>query len=103
MGSGTETQASKSTVPMHPALGEVLKAWHSETLVVLLIPIGMCGAIAYFGVLHISGLSQEGIGHECTRNASECPKNLTLRGVHESRVLRTAAGIRATAIFSTGH
>jgi len=31
MGSGTKTQASKSTVPMHPALAEVLKAWQSET------------------------------------------------------------------------
>jgi integrase len=31
MGSGTKTQASKSTVPMHPALSEVLKAWQAET------------------------------------------------------------------------
>jgi integrase len=31
MGSGTKTQASKSTVPMHPALAEVLKAWQAET------------------------------------------------------------------------
>jgi integrase len=31
MGSGTKTQASKSTVPMHPALAEVLKAWQTET------------------------------------------------------------------------
>lgn len=32
MGSGTKTAASKSTVPMHPALAEVLKAWQAETL-----------------------------------------------------------------------
>jgi integrase len=31
MSSGTKTQASKSTVPMHPALAEVLKAWQTET------------------------------------------------------------------------
>ena len=31
MGSGTKTKASKSTVPMHPALAEVLKAWQAET------------------------------------------------------------------------
>jgi len=31
MGTGTKTQASKSTVPMHPALAEVLKAWQAET------------------------------------------------------------------------
>jgi integrase len=31
MGSGTKTQASRSTVPMHPALAEVLKAWQVET------------------------------------------------------------------------
>ena len=31
MGSGTKTQASKSTVPMHSALAEVLKAWQAET------------------------------------------------------------------------
>jgi integrase len=31
MGSSTKTQASKSTVPMHPALAEVLKAWQGET------------------------------------------------------------------------
>ena len=31
MGSGTKTQASKSTVPMHPALAGVLKAWQAET------------------------------------------------------------------------
>jgi integrase len=31
MGSGTKTQASKSTVPMHPALAEVLKSWQAET------------------------------------------------------------------------
>ncbi len=31
MGSGAKTQASKSTVPMHPALAEVLKAWQTET------------------------------------------------------------------------
>jgi integrase len=31
MGSSTKTQASKCTVPMHPALAEVLKAWQSET------------------------------------------------------------------------
>ncbi len=31
MGAGTKTQASKSTVPMHPALAEVLKAWQAET------------------------------------------------------------------------
>jgi integrase len=31
MASGTKTQASKSTVPMHPALAEVLKAWQAET------------------------------------------------------------------------
>jgi integrase len=29
MGSGTKTQASKSAVPMHPALAEVLKAWQA--------------------------------------------------------------------------
>jgi hypothetical protein len=31
MASGTKAQASKSTVPMHPALAEVLKAWQAET------------------------------------------------------------------------
>jgi integrase len=31
MGSSTKTQASKSTVPMHPALAEVLKGWQAET------------------------------------------------------------------------
>jgi integrase len=31
MGSGTKTLASKSAVPMHPALAEVLKAWRAET------------------------------------------------------------------------
>jgi integrase len=31
MGSGTKTQASKSTVPMHPALAQVVKAWQTET------------------------------------------------------------------------
>jgi len=31
MGASTKTAASKSTVPMHPALAEVLRAWQSET------------------------------------------------------------------------
>jgi integrase len=31
MGTSTKTQASRSAVPMHPALAEVLKAWQDET------------------------------------------------------------------------